>query len=106
LTINGQKRLVGLCEEEKVPRYIASDFTLNHQALTLGEFPLKDAQIEICAYLKPKETVLGVQILNSWFMELVWSKHEVLWDPDTRTASYWGDCDDVWEATTLLNIAD
>jgi hypothetical protein len=49
---------------------------------------LKDAQIEICAYLKSKETVQGVHILNSWFMELVWSEHAFLWDPDTRTANY------------------
>jgi hypothetical protein len=34
--INGQKRLVDLCEEERVPRYIANDFLLTHQALALG----------------------------------------------------------------------
>lgn len=39
--VNGQKLLMDLCEEHGVPRYIASDYTMDYTKLNYGDVEIK-----------------------------------------------------------------
>ena len=47
LMTDGQKVLIDACVAEAVPRYIASDYSLDYRNLELGDLPSKDPMIKI-----------------------------------------------------------
>ena len=59
IMLEGQKLLVDLCEEEVVPRYIASDFTADYTKLDYGDVVIKDPMKHVKAYLDGKENPLA-----------------------------------------------
>lgn len=105
LMINGQKRLIDLCEREGITRYIASDYTMDYRKLAMGQFPFKDAQKHIFNYLETKKHVKGVHILTNWFMDLMFSEFAPFWNASKKSFSFWGDENAVLEATTFVNTA-
>ena len=73
---DGQKILIDACIAENVPRYIASDWSLDFRGLKLGDHPAKDPMKVVQAYLDEKESegkIKGVHILNGAFMQVIWS---------------------------------
>jgi hypothetical protein len=69
---SAQKTLIDACEEESVPRYIASDWSLDYRALEVGDLPPKDPMIKIERYLREgNKKVKGVHVLVGAFMEMV-----------------------------------
>jgi hypothetical protein len=103
--VNGQKILIDLCEEERVPRYIASDYTLDFRGLEFGDIPMKDPMKHVQAYLETKQVVKGVHILVGIFMETFWTAFDVL-DAETKKFRYWGDGSVKFEMTSTKGVAE
>jgi hypothetical protein len=70
--VEGQKRLIDACIVESVPRYVASDWSMDFRKLELGQLPLKNAMKYVQAYLEEKEAsnqIKAVHVLNACFLE-------------------------------------
>ncbi|OGM42488.1 NmrA-like family protein [Aspergillus bombycis] len=106
LMIDGQKILIDACEEQGVPRYIASDWALDYTKLKLGELFPKDPMIHVHAYLATTQKVKGVHVLIGGFMEPVLSPFFNILDPKTNTFRFWGEGDEIMEGTTYDNAAE
>lgn len=70
LMIDGQKALVDACEAEGVPRYVASDYSLDFRKLGYGQLPAKDPMKYIQEYIESKPNVTGVHVLIGVFMDI------------------------------------
>ncbi len=105
LMIEGQKLLIDVVEEEDVPRYVASDWSLDWTKLKMGELFSKEPCQRIKAYLDRKQNVKGVHILVGGFTDVLFAPFFKIWDRDNKTFRYWGNGDEVWECTTYLNSA-
>ncbi|KAK6363484.1 hypothetical protein TWF730_000916 [Orbilia blumenaviensis] len=106
LMVNGQKLLIDACAENGVPRYVASDWSLDYTKLEFGQLFLQDPMKHIKAYLDAQDKVKGVHILVGAFMEPFVSPAFGIWDPTTVTFRYWGTGDEIWEGTTYENAAE
>ncbi|KAF9889015.1 hypothetical protein FE257_007992 [Aspergillus nanangensis] len=102
----GQKLLVDACDDEHVPRYIASDYCLDFTRLEYGQHPAKDPMKHVKAHLDTKQNVRGVHVLIGAFMETFWSGYFGVWDPSQFKFSYYGEGDEVWESTTYGTAAE
>jgi len=103
--LNGQKLLIDLCEEEGVPRYMASDFTTDYNGLAWGDFPWKEPMKHVKAYLDTKPKVKGVHILVGLFVETFLAGFGV-WDPTHAKLFYWDSPEEnVWDFTTYASAA-
>ena len=100
----GQKILVDLCEEESIPRYIASDYTMDYTKIDYGDVAIKDPMKHVKAYIETKSHVKGVHVLSGLFMESYWEL-VVPYDPDTRTLSTWVSEDAKFDITTYRTCA-
>ncbi|KAK6812566.1 hypothetical protein RU639_011732 [Aspergillus parasiticus] len=103
---DGQKVLVDACELEGVTRYLASDYCLDFTKLDLGQHPAKDPMKLVKAHLDSKTTVQGVHVLIGAFMETFWSGYFGVFNASQTTLSYWGEGDEIWEATTYGTAAE
>jgi hypothetical protein len=104
--IDGQKRLIDACIAENVPRYVASDWSLDFRKLELGQHPLKDPMKIVQAYLEEKEAdnqIKAVHILNACFLEAPWGG---LWNAQNSKLQYWGTGEEKWELTSYDNAAE
>ncbi|KAK3690253.1 hypothetical protein B0T22DRAFT_424064 [Podospora appendiculata] len=106
LMTDGQKLLIDACETAGVPRYVASDWTLDYTKLAPGEIASKDPMKVVKAYLETKSTVKGVHVFIGGFMDTLLSPFFQMWDPKAGTFRYRGEGDEVWEATSYANAAD
>lgn len=100
-----QKQLIDLSEEAKVPRFIASDYTLNYTKLEYGQLPSKDPMKEIYEYLQGK-SIKGVHVLIGAFLDTFWTHWFEIWNPEELSLSFWGTGDEVWELTSYENTAE
>jgi nucleoside-diphosphate-sugar epimerase len=98
LMINGQKLLIDAAVAEKVPRFVASDYTLDYRKLELGQLPNKDAMIHVKRYLDD-QPIEGVHIMIGAFVETFWSFLQVF-DGQNYALKYWGSGDEKWDLTT------
>lgn len=105
LMIDGQKALVDACEAAGVPRYIASDYTIDFTKLDYGDLPPKDPMKLIREYVGSKPNVQGVHVLIGAFMDTLFSPFFSIFDARTNTFSYWGTGDELWESTSYANSA-
>lgn len=107
--IDGQKALIDACIEEKVPRYIASDWSLDFRGLEFGDHPSKDPMKHVQVYLEEKEKegkIKGVHILNGAFTEVMWGPYAgYATFPDAKFA-YYGTGDEKFEMTTMPDVAE
>jgi len=106
LMTDGQRVLVDACEEEKVERYIASDYSLDFTKLEHGQLFVKDPMKRIKEYLETKQHVKGVHVLIGVFMETFWSQFFGVWNGQERKLKFWGDGTEKWESTTYDNAAE
>jgi hypothetical protein len=102
--VEAQKLLIDLCEQEKVPRYIASDYTADYTKLDWGDIVIKDPMKHVNAYLLSQPHVKGVHILVGLLMETFWAYFNV-WDPKENKVRYWGTGNEEWELTTYHTTA-
>ena len=102
--LEGQKLLIDLCEEEGVPRYIASDYTADYTKLDWGDLVTKDPMKHVKGYLDAKAKVKGVHVLVGLIMETFWAYFNV-WNPDKKTIRYWGTGKEEWDLTTYHTVA-
>lgn len=105
LMINGQKALIDACEAESVPRYVASDYSLDFTQLELGQLPAKDPMKHVQEYLESKK-VRGVHVLIGIFMETFFTTFFNVWNSNEPSFSYWGSGEEMWESTTYDNAAE
>ena len=104
--VEGQKRLIDACIAENVPRYVASDWSMDFRKLELGQHPLKDPMKHAQAYLEEKEAggqIKAVHILNACFLEAPWAG---LWKAQSSKLQYWGTGEEKWELTSYDNAAE
>lgn len=106
LMVEGQKKLIDSCEASGVPRYIASDWSLDYTKLQLGDLFPKDPMIHVKAYLETKKGVKGVHVLVGGFIDPLFSPFFQIWNPETATLKYWGDGTEIWEGTSYENAAE
>ncbi|KAL4887849.1 nmrA-like family protein [Aspergillus ambiguus] len=106
LMIEGQKKLINACEKEGVPRYIASDYTLDYTKLEYGELPIKDPMKLVHDHLQTKTKVAGVHVLIGAFMDTLFSPFFGFFDYDSKSFRYWGTGEEQWESTTYDNAAE
>ncbi|KAK4500918.1 hypothetical protein PRZ48_009110 [Zasmidium cellare] len=67
------KLLIDACERKGVPRYLASDWTVDYTKLDYGDNYIKDPMKNVKKYLEEsKHNVKGVHILVGVFLELHW----------------------------------
>lgn len=104
LMINGQKALIDACEAEAVPRYVASDYSLDFTQLEFGQLPAKDPMKHIQEYLKTTK-VQGVHVLIGIFMETFFTNFFGVWKAEQNSFDYWGSGEETWESTTYDNAA-
>ncbi|KAI2670770.1 hypothetical protein CBS147355_9105 [Penicillium roqueforti] len=105
LMINGQKALIDACEAESVPRYVASDYSLDFTQLEVGQLPAKDPMKHVQEYLESKK-VRGVHVLIGIFMETFFTTFFNVWNSKEPSFSYWGSGEEMWESTTYDNAAE
>ncbi|EMR62440.1 putative -like family protein [Eutypa lata UCREL1] len=106
LMIEGQKKLIDVCEMRGVPRYIASDWCVDYTKLQLGDLFPKDPMKHVKAYLDTKQVVKGVHMLIGAFMDPILSPYYGVWDPESKTLRYWGEGNELLEATSYENSAE
>lgn len=106
LMIDGQKLLIDACAAEGVPRYLASDFTLDFTKLQKGQLFPKDPMIEVKEYLDAKKEVQGVHVLIAAFTDTFFSAYFQVWDGKERKLRMWGKPECVWESTSYMNAAE
>ena len=105
LMIDGQKLLIEACIAEGVPRYIASDWTLDYRSLNYGDHPSKDPMKRIQEYLERRQDkIKGIHIINGCFMETFWA-FAGSWDSKGQAFRYWGDGNEEWDLTTYSDSA-
>ena len=102
---NGQKALIDACEQARVTRYIASDYTFDNTKLEFGEHPAKDPMKIVQEYLQGKQHVQGVHVLVGGFVETFWSGYFQVWNPEEKSLVHWGSGEEVWEVTTYGDAA-
>ncbi|KAH8589101.1 hypothetical protein B0O99DRAFT_637705 [Bisporella sp. PMI_857] len=100
-----QKQLVDLSEEANVPRFIASDYTLDYTKLEYGQLPSKDPMKKIYEYLQGK-SIKGVHVFIGAFLDTFWTQWFGIWNPEELSLSFWGTGDEVWELTSYENTAE
>jgi hypothetical protein len=108
LMTEGQKTLIDACINEKVARYIASDWSLDFRGLELGQHPAKDPMKLIQAYLEEKEKdgkIKAVHVLNGGFLDMVLAPFAQLLNSKTRTVTYWGSGNESLDLTTIADAA-
>ncbi|KAF2810520.1 NAD(P)-binding protein [Mytilinidion resinicola] len=108
LMLDGQKQLIDACIAERVPRYIASDWSLDFRPLALGEHPAKDPMKHVQAYLEEKERegkIKGVHVLNGAFMEVVWARFTGFVDVERDAFFAWGTGDEKIEVAAMGDVA-
>jgi nucleoside-diphosphate-sugar epimerase len=104
LMIDGQKTLIDAGIAEGVPRYVASDYSMDFRKLEFGDHPVKDPMKHVQAYLETKKAqITAVHVLNACFLERPW---QGIWDDKNNTFKYWGTGDEKWEFTTYDNAAE
>ncbi|KAI1768627.1 nmrA-like family protein [Hypoxylon sp. FL1150] len=106
LMTDGQKLLIDACAAEGVPRYVASDWSIDYTKLELGQLFPKDPMIHVKAYLDAQDKVKGVHVLVGVFMDVVFAPHFGAWDNASATFRCWGTGDEIWEGTTYQNAAE
>jgi len=108
LMTEGQKTLIDACIDEKVARYIASDWAFDYRGLELGDHPTKDPMILVNAYLEEKEKsgkIKAVHVLNGAFMEMVLGPFNPSFQPKVQRYQYWGTGDEPMEMTMYADAA-
>ncbi|KAK5042920.1 hypothetical protein LTR84_012009 [Exophiala bonariae] len=105
LMIQGQKILIDVAEEEGVPRYIASDWSLDWTKLEMGKLFAKESCQRVHEYLATKANIRGVHILIGGFTDVIFAPFFRIWDQENLTFNYWGTGDEMWECTSYLNSA-
>ncbi|KAK2682048.1 hypothetical protein RAB80_003841 [Fusarium oxysporum f. sp. vasinfectum] len=88
VVLDGQKRLVDICEEEKVDRFFSSAFV---------------GDIRGMKYLETKK-LRSVHMMCGAFIE-TWLEYSGVIDLDTNTVSYWGTGDEIWDLTSYDDSA-
>jgi hypothetical protein len=105
--IDGQKTLIDACIDERVERYIASDYSLDFRRLELGQHPQKDPMKHVQAYLEQKEgegKIKAVHILVGGLMSIMLGPALGAF-PDTNTCQFWGTGDELLDITTYEDTA-
>lgn len=108
LMTEGQKTLIDACIDEKVARYIASDWAFDYRGLELGDHPSKDPMILVNTYLEEKEKngkIKAVHVLNGAFMEVVLGPFNPCFQPKVQLYQYWGTGDEPMEMTSYVDAA-
>ncbi|KAK8254217.1 nmrA-like family protein [Phyllosticta capitalensis] len=107
---DGQKVLIDACAEAGVPRYVASDYTVDYRPLKDGELFPKDPMRHVYQYCQEKQGVEGVHVMIGAFMDTWWSSFFGAWAPHEDgkggTLRYWGNGDEVWEVSSYENTAE
>lgn len=106
--IDGQKTLIDACIAENVPRYIASDWSLDFRGLKIGDHPNKDPMKHVQAYLEEKEAagkIQGVHVLNGAFTEVMWAPFLGVADAKEGVFRYFGTGDEKYDMTTYADAA-
>lgn len=106
LMVGGQRQLIDACAAEGVPRYIASEYTLDYRKLEYGQFPPEDPIKYITRYLEKMKDVAAVHVLIGVFMENLFSEEFGVFDPKSKTLLYWGTGDEPWEITSYGDAAE
>lgn len=105
LMTEGQKVLIDACEAKGVPRYIASDYSLDFTKLKKGQLFPKDPMIEVKEYLDGTR-VEGVHVLIGVYMDTFFSPYLQVWDGKEKKLSFWGEEGEVWESTSYKTTAE
>lgn len=100
-----QKQLIDISEAAKVPRFIASDYTVDYTRLEYGQLPSKDPMKKTFEYLQSK-TIKGVHVMIGAFLDTFWTQWFGAWDPEKLSISFWGTGDEIWELTSYENTAE
>lgn len=106
LMVEAQRTLIDACAAKGVPRYIASDYTLDYRKLEYGQLPPKDPMKYVERYLEKTTEVAAVHVLIGVIMEKFFSEEFGVYDPKTQSLSYWGTGDEPWEVTSYDDAAE
>jgi len=108
LMTDGQKLLIDACVAEGVPRYIASDYSLDFSKLAFGDHPGKDPMKHVQVYLEElekKNKIKGVHVLNGAFMEVIWAPFLGMVNAAEGIFRYFGTGDEKLDMTTYEDTA-
>ncbi|PNP55540.1 hypothetical protein FNYG_15496 [Fusarium nygamai] len=103
VVLDGQKRLVDICEEEKVDRFFSSAFVGDIRGMKVGQHERMSLTLQIFQYLKTKK-LRSVHMMCGAFIE-TWLEYSGVIDLDTNTVSYWGTGDEIWDLTSYDDSA-
>lgn len=105
--LEGQKALIDACEDERVSRYVASDWSLDYTKVAYGELPQKDPMKRVKEYIETGDKkIRGVHVLVGGFMEVLLFPRFGIFDPTRNVMSYWGDGDEIFESSTYQTAAE
>lgn len=100
-----QKVLIDLCEKEGVPRYIASDYTVEYRKLDPTDMVINFFTNDIVAYLDTKLGVKGVHIMVGLLIETFIDLFDA-WRPEANELRYWGTGNEKLDFTSYQTAAE
>ncbi|KAM0346177.1 hypothetical protein ACHAP4_011731 [Fusarium culmorum] len=98
VVLDGQKRLIDICEEEKVGRFFSSAFVGDIRGMKVGQHERMILTLQIFQYLETKK-LHSVHLMCGAFIE-TWLEYSGVIDLDTNTVSCWGTGDEIWDLTS------
>ncbi|KAM0383998.1 hypothetical protein FCULG_00012650 [Fusarium culmorum] len=98
VVLDGQKRLIDICEEEKVGRFFSSAFVGDIRGMKVGQHERMILTLQIFQYLETKK-LRSVHLMCGAFIE-TWLEYSGVIDLDTNTVSCWGTGDEIWDLTS------
>ncbi|KAF5852059.1 hypothetical protein GGP41_000842 [Bipolaris sorokiniana] len=99
------KVLIDLCEKEGVPRYIASDYTVEYRKLDPTDMVINFFTNDIVAYLDTKLGVKGVHIMVGLLIETFIDLFDA-WRPEANELRYWGTGNEKLDFTSYQTAAE
>ena len=105
VVVDGQRALARAAAQNGARRFLPSDFALDVFKATRGELMSYDLRAEAGALIEATG-LQTVHVLNGAFLDMFVEPRGLLeLDRSSDTATYWGDGDEEWEATTVDDTA-
>lgn len=104
VTVPGQKNLIDAAKQQRVKRFIPSDYSVDYRKLDYGDNDNLDMRKEVFEYLQQSGLEYTL-ILNGAFMDNVGTPYMPQFDFEHHAFQYWGDGETPLDFTTTDDTA-
>ena len=104
VTVPGQKNAIDAAKEQRVKRFIPSDYSIDYRKLDYGDNDNLDMRKEVLEYLEQNGMEYTL-VLNGAFMDTIPTPFMPQFDLDNGIFQYWGDGETPVDMTTIDDTA-